>query len=349
MWKLVTLWMVLFLLINDVYSFPRCGTSIDLCCKGKRVNSNEWMKRMRKHIGDVKLSQIKIPASHDSGTYAIDDFKDYSVDIPYDPVMALIPTLVNIFAAYRLNTTNIKSFVAPWVRTQKCSIADQLSHGLRHFDLRVCYGPDLVFRLCHALNANTVSQELAAIKEWSDQHPGEIISLDFNHLYGFDYNAHQAFANMTLAILGEDNIAANLTFNNTYNDFRNNGKRFKLFYASKTYAPLLLAEPSSNIITPWPNKQNLEELKLSSIANLNARSDFTKGFVSQVELTPSLYMMINGIVTNLHSVQDLSEQYYDVIASWVRNDFNHTKVNIVNTDYYYERFVKEVIKLNCHV
>jgi hypothetical protein len=319
---------------------PSCNEILNIGCQ----RSDRWMKNLP-HT--VRMSQVKIPATHDSGTYAVNDFQSYSVDITSDPVMAMIPTLVNVFTAYHLNITNIKSFVAPWVRTQKCSIEDQLNHGIRHFDLRVCFDTDLIFKLCHALNGKSVAEELSSIKQWSDQHPTEIISLDFNHLYGFNsLLIHEAFANMTLSILGEDNIASDLTFNNTYGEFRRANKHFKLFYANPYLAPLLLAEPSSNMITPWPNVQSLDLLKVSLNSSLNARSDFSKGFVSQMVLTPTLYMMINGIVSDprVLSVADLSLQY-KVFTSWL-TEFDKDKINIVNTDYYQSSFVKQIIKLN---
>jgi len=329
-------------------TFPTCGKVVDLKCGIKDIRSDRWMQDLKFQIGNVKMSKVKIPASHDSGTYAINDFKSYSIDISSDPTMALIPTLVNLFGAYGLNATNIKSFVAPWVKTQKCSFADQLTHGLRHFDLRVCYSGG-VFTLCHALNANNVSDELAAIRAWSDKHPKEVISLDFNHLYGFsNAAAHQAFANLTLGALGSDNIASSLGFNNTYNDFIGAKKRFKLFYANSAYASLLLAEPSANLPTPWPNVVDMGLLKNATLNNLAARTDFSKGFVSQVELTPTLNMMINGIVSNLMSVEELSEQRYFVISDWFKNLSNELKdkVNIVNTDFYNAKFLREIILLN---
>jgi len=351
LWKLIVPFLCVAMMTSVTMGlkpdWPKCGQSIEI---RKNLRSDRWMKDLSHILQDVKLSNIKIPASHDSGTYAINDSNSdsYSVDITSDPVMALIPTLVNIFSAYHLNTTNIKSFVAPWVRTQKCSIVDQLNHGLRHFDLRVCRDTDLIFKLCHALNAKPVAEELLAIKAWSDDHPSELISLDFNHLYGFSTLAiHQAFANVTLSILGSENIASELTFNNTYSEFRDANKRFKLFYANSYLAPLLLAEPSSNMVTPWPNVQNLDLLKLSLNTTLNARSDFSKGFVSQVVLTPSLYMMVNGIVSHprTFSVEDLSKQQYSILSSWLQ-EFDRDKINIVNTDFYYTNFVKDIIKLN---
>ena len=326
--------------------WPKCGSSVDFKVGRQQVSSQRWMKDLKSNIGNVKLSQMKIPATHDSGTYGINDFRSYSNDISSDPVMALIPTLVAIFTEYGLNTTNIKSFIAPWMRTQRCSIKDQLTHGVRHLDLRVCISSTGQFQLCHALSANNVSAELSDIKQWSDSHPGELISMDFNHLYGFATQAiHQAFANMVLSTLGQENIAT-LTFNNTYNEFVASNKRFKLFYQSSTYAPLLLAEPSANIVTPWANVQDMVSLKAGIVSELASRNDFTKGFVSQILLTPSLNMMINGIVTNLHSVAELSQQQYSVVSNWVQSSLNHTALNVINTDFYYADFIKQVISLN---
>jgi len=125
---------------------PECGEGFTFLVRkpffGYRViHSDKWMSNMKSSLADKKYSVIKIPATHDSGTYNINDHMSYSIDTMYDPGMLIIPQLNYVFGAYGINQTLIKSFIAPWMHNQQCNVASQLLHGIRHFDFRVCVVP----------------------------------------------------------------------------------------------------------------------------------------------------------------------------------------------------------------
>jgi hypothetical protein len=87
----------IYALVFPILFTPGCNTCIP--CKSKPVPDNSsWMERDLHLLGDRKLDQLILPASHDAGMYS-------------------------------------ETFLG-WGRTQCLSIFEQLSYGVRWFDLR---------------------------------------------------------------------------------------------------------------------------------------------------------------------------------------------------------------------
>lgn len=79
-----------------------------------------------------------------------------------------------------------KAISARWSRTQDASLLEQLSTGIRYFDLRVIHRcEDSLFYFVHGQYAKEVSEELFHIKSFLQDHPKEVVLLDFNHFYCF--------------------------------------------------------------------------------------------------------------------------------------------------------------------
>ena len=130
-------------------------------------------------IADVPLTELTIPGTHDMGTYG-----QTSV-VSNDNNSAHCGDDISICGAY--------------AQAQTESAAQELSRGIRYFDLRVCghgvvtslgrpvsYDPatfhqDLV--TCHALEDAPVADILDQTRQFVDQHPGEVVFLDFNHAF----------------------------------------------------------------------------------------------------------------------------------------------------------------------
>lgn len=114
-----------------------------------------------------------IPGSHDSCSYCIDSTCDLSPD--NDAFLILL--FLGDFG---------KEFSARWGRTQDANISEQLSAGIRYFDLRVIHREsDDLFYFVHGQYAKELLTELFNIRLFLQEHPKEVIILDFNHLYCF--------------------------------------------------------------------------------------------------------------------------------------------------------------------
>lgn len=346
--------LVCILMLTSAISALRCDKGFSFKTnygiRHKSIKTEHWMRDSKSIIGPKKMATIAIPATHDSATYSIDPHNGLSADTATD--FALVPQLMYVFQSYGLNVTNVKSFVAPWFKTQECDITGQLMHGIRHFDFRVCVQPGIVgpekFYACHGLLADKYVDIYTQLSCFAASHPDEIVSLDFNHIYGFTSSAlHVEFLNMTIAALGNPLQG---TFNNTYNELvamKTADSKFLMFYYSPQYSPIPGFMSSNNDIdTKWANKQNMPALKAAVMADLDARSNLSKPFVSQIEMTPDLNMMTDGIITGQNSVQVTAKNNYQVVSDWIEVDLNRGSINIVNTDYYTKDFISAVIDVN---
>jgi len=320
------------------------------------------MHSLKHEIGNVPLSMLKIPATHDSATYNISEVNEYGVDTNYDAQMMIIPQLVNVFTQYALKTSLIKKFVAPWFKTQECTILQQLNHGIRHFDLRVCKqtvaGSSEKFHICHGMLSVSVRSVLEQVNDFlkGNNTKHEVISLDFNHVYGFTTMAdHLEFMNMTSRVLGLNSIVDRAVFGptSTLNQIWTTSQRVFLHYintaAVNAYGTTLRFGLSSSLNTTWANKQDMASLHTELLNELRTRPNMNTFFVTQALMTPSLEMMVEGLFAAPSSIKQMAQMKYGIIPDWITDEFPTMKTNIVNTDFYNlrtERFVKAIIQKN---
>jgi len=314
-------------------------------------STERWMEQLSHRLSNVKYSQIKIPATHNSGAWNISMKSPYSYDTNVDPSFQLIPQLVYIFGAYGVNQSLVKRWIYPWMKNQEYDIKKQLNDGIRHFDIRVCKSGNVPV-VCHALESITVESVFKDVSVFLKKRKGEIVSIDVNHIYGLTALEHLSLVTNINAILGNSSMVdpSIRSFNNTYDELVDSGERVFVFYSDSStvtnYGKQLRLFSSSTLPTPWIDVRNMTLLKNGLISGLNSRTDFTKGYVSQAVLTPDLNMMVTGLFDNPSSVKELAKLNYGVLPSWIRDEFPKSKVNIINTDFYTSKFVRYVLNLN---
>ena len=86
---------------------------------------------------------------------------------------------------------------------------EQLQMGIRYFDLRVCrttndnHAKDSPFTFTHGFLGDLVRPRMEEIKRYLDQHPKEIVLLDFNHFYDFnDQCGHDQLIHLIHEVFG---------------------------------------------------------------------------------------------------------------------------------------------------
>ncbi len=78
-----------------------------------------------------------------------------------------------------------------WGRTQDENLTEQLTAGIRYFDLRVCRSDTAgVFYFVHGQFARELASELFNVRVFLRDHPKEVVLLDFNHVYGCEEPEH---------------------------------------------------------------------------------------------------------------------------------------------------------------
>lgn len=135
------------------------------CLKSYNVGQ-DWMTQMKYEIGDTRLGDLVIPATHDSGTSEMYN-ESYLID--------------NTFL-FGLGERVTPSTLANWGLTQDDDVLTQLENGFRKFDLRPadCQEPfNDTFRWWHGLSAGLVEDDLQDIAQYSRENPEEILILEF--------------------------------------------------------------------------------------------------------------------------------------------------------------------------
>ncbi|XP_030289772.1 PI-PLC X domain-containing protein 1 [Sparus aurata] len=149
-------------------------------------NHQDWMSALPEQLWDVPLSDMAIPGSHDAMSYCLDINS---------------PLVRSESDCFRLLDGLFYCFTRPaifrWSTTQDKSIEEQLSMGIRYFDLRVARKPndssgDLYFT--HVIYTHlTVLETLSSVAAWLDSHQKEVVILACSHFEGISDRLHQAF------------------------------------------------------------------------------------------------------------------------------------------------------------
>lgn len=138
-----------------------------------------WMALMSRHIGEKPLRQIRIPGSHDSGTYNITSESPIGMDA--SPLAEPGKTI---------------DAVAPWAKAQGLNFLEQLNAGIRYLDLRVQDG-ECGYEITHSMISVGLNQLFEQLEEfyanWGNVN--EIIILDFQSLFGFASKADTEYLN----------------------------------------------------------------------------------------------------------------------------------------------------------
>ncbi|XP_054459209.1 PI-PLC X domain-containing protein 1 [Anoplopoma fimbria] len=146
----------------------------------------DWMSGLPEPLWDVPLTDLAIPGSHDAMSYCLD------INSP------LLPSESDTFRLLdRLFYCFTRPAIFKWATTQDKSIEEQLSMGIRFFDLRVAHKPrdpssDLYFT--HVIYTHlTVLETLSSVAVWLKSHPKEVVILACSHFEGIDDKLHQLF------------------------------------------------------------------------------------------------------------------------------------------------------------
>lgn len=133
------------------------------------TDAGNWMSCMFPR-GDVKLTDISLPGSHDSATYSINSDGEF---------------------AWNCGDNNSRKapagVVTRWARTQEVTPAQAAASGVRYFDLRPFFARDGSLRTCHSYIGASMSDAVGKGAFGGDNfvnfvksHPNEVFIIDFN-------------------------------------------------------------------------------------------------------------------------------------------------------------------------
>ncbi|XP_072174789.1 PI-PLC X domain-containing protein 3-like [Diadema setosum] len=294
-----------------------------------------WMRDLPEKLHNEPLKNIAIPGSHDSFSYFLDCKSPVASGSP-----DTVRNLVSVFG------DAARKIVHNWSVTQSLDFQQQLQLGIRYFDFRVSFCRDRNgFFFVHGLHGNEVCEGLRTIKAWLDDHPKEVVLLDFNHLYDMDGKHEQLI--VALEEIFSSKLCPHMEVSSvSLRMLWENGWQVLLIYHDSIASSRGCIWPAPSIFSVWPN--TTEPVQMVNILN----AYHTRGrprdrfYVSQGVLTP----------TGTAILQHISRSLRDVLA---RPAIKNTKfflkdkkigpegVNIVIADFVeIDHFVETVLALN---
>ncbi|XP_071779544.1 PI-PLC X domain-containing protein 1 isoform X1 [Centroberyx gerrardi] len=149
-------------------------------------NYEEWMSNLPEELWDIPITNLAIPGSHDAMSYCLD------INSPL--VRSESDTFRLLDGLFYCLT---RPAIFKWATTQDKSILEQLSMGIRFFDLRVAHKPcdsSNYLYFTHVIYTHlTVLETLMSVAVWLESHPKEIVILACSHFEGLSDKLHESF------------------------------------------------------------------------------------------------------------------------------------------------------------
>ena len=198
---------------------------------GLVLHPASWMTDAAPLIRNRPLNKLIIPATHDSGTFGLINTTVRLVQAADDAV-APDSNEVNALASV-INITD------DWAKAQERNLYQQLSDGIRSFDLRPCVEKAGNIRICHGLYGPLMSDLLSDVRRFADEHPQEIILLSFGGFHAWKSQDMSAAQHAALRAMIHDKLGDHLLTESQDRQFGN------------TYLPAIAANSTLNTIWLW--------------------------------------------------------------------------------------------------
>ena len=296
------------------------------------------MEILYEKVPQTRLRDIIIPGTHNSGTYKI------------TKKSKLAPLERKIFKL-------AKKTVARWGKTQKHNIFTQLTHGIRHIDLRV-QRDKKTFVIVHGLISVPLLSILNDLKKWALKRPKEIVFIEL--ITDLPLNKDLKDLNKLIQkhlssfLVPPFLPPSQLTFENLWVKQKN--RSFLLFSNSsfKKLGPLYW-DRNLNLKSLWTNTRNKEDL-MEQLLYGNRKTpglynqDNSKFYASELTFTPDAKTIARGIFRRRapKSLRQLMPPLFRApghfIKYWQSQNLN---INIIKMDFYEKtNLVQSAIKAN---
>ncbi|KAM4629003.1 PI-PLC X domain-containing protein 1 [Polymixia lowei] len=284
-------------------------------------NYEEWMSSLPEELWDIPISNLAIPGSHDAMSYCLD------VNSP------LVRSESDTFRLLdRLFYCLTRPAIFRWATTQDKGIVEQLSMGIRFFDLRIARKPRdssnyLYFK--HVIYTHlTVLETLMSVAIWLESHPKEIIILACSHFEGLSDKLHESFILSLKKLFGSKLCPQESVL--TLRSLWASGHQVLLSYDSQSAARHRDLWPG--IPYWWANKPTAQGV----ISYLDWQKDLGRPegfFVSGLNLTADRsYIALNP----KQSLRTLTLRNWECVRTWLENQIpgeQSKSLNIIAGDF----------------
>ncbi|EFC38383.1 predicted protein [Naegleria gruberi] len=329
-------------------------------CKELSNKNYKWMADNYEKIKKKPLNRIKIPGTHDSFTNSInfrnnDSALMFANDSPSE--------MWKVFSVPFIPKTFMLMMLVPWANTQSCTATEQLNHGIRYFDVRICKDDreslDNQFKICHNFYAGKIMDILSEVRDFViNVAPSEFIILDFNHFYGLSQKDHDYLLSKIITQVGDVMIKpSQFKLNSTLESmWANTTRRVFIFYNDnylKATSPDIAEyfHTNDDIEYTWGDTLNINYLNEYNLRKLKQRSeskdDISNTLLSlQLVLTPNIGTIVQGFFNRPYSILDITQPMISPIQQWIPS-YDQSLLNIITCDYYHlYNFTDIVIQSN---
>uniref|UniRef100_T1J6B6 Phosphatidylinositol-specific phospholipase C X domain-containing protein n=1 Tax=Strigamia maritima TaxID=126957 RepID=T1J6B6_STRMM len=276
----------------------------------------QWMWEARDIIGNFTLSEIMIPGTHNSGSYAL--YKGL---------------LENMMDRYKF--------------CQDEDIFNQFVYGIRSFDLRIGSYPSKPdeFWVNHdkirMYPFKIIVDDIKTVVESTK----EIVILDFHRFpVGFtDLSIHNRFISLLIRELGQWMAPRSLTRHVLLSQLWAHDKRIVVMYSNQIYYENDLLW--SGMSQKWGNTMNLSELKkfLGQFTDGDGHGPKWQMWAAMAELTPTAWTILSRPGKGNRYFADKANRN---VTQWFRDEWWDSG-NVVATDYFHGNDIVDVaIKSN---
>ncbi|GAB1602315.1 PI-PLC X domain-containing protein 3-like [Argonauta hians] len=296
----------------------------------------DWMSQLPDFCHDLPLNGLAIPGSHDS----------FSAQLRDGHISPDNPEILNIIVKF-LGAAADKVMMK-WSTTQNFDLSKQLKAGIRYFDFRVAYNEtDDELQFVHGLFGPKIECCMNEINSFLDEHPKEVVILDFNHFYNVNFENHEKLLSMLHNIFGKKMCphigASNLTLSIAWED----NLQVVICYNHDVATKNQLFWPAVKHF--WANTDNLSKL-MDELEKLNRKGRCCECFFNwQGILTPTFNTILQHLDGSLKTV--LSEKATAAVNNWVCDKSPSSKgLNIISVDFIeLDNFVQTVIRMNHNI
>jgi hypothetical protein len=172
----------------------------------------------------------------------------------------------------------------------------------RYFDLRVSTKQnDDRFYFVHSLYCEPIDKPFQEIMEFLNEHPKELIILDFQHFYAFQDSDHHRLKDIVINMFGERIFGKNHNKNRlsdlTLQRAEEEGRQVIVIYR-ETKEVVDRFWYANHFPTPWPDTTRVSDLRDFLDRRLKKRKPDI-GFVSQMVITPDARFIVPKFYSSL--------------------------------------------------
>ena len=300
------------------------------------VDPANWMASLPALSG-LPLTQLPIPGTHDSGSYAITPRSEWALTGKKQfGVLTDLPGF--------LQDLLVKPIAAAWGKTQNNDLYAQLGSGIRYLDLRLTNEPDGQVYFEHGLRAELASVGIEDIGAFAAEHPREVLVVYVQGINNFTEETHAEVVAEMKAAFGPRMVPSSIGTSATLSDLWALDKNVIVVYNNAAVVaadPLLW--PDATIYRPYVAVQSAPALLDRDEGNLATRPPgtiwgmFGENTFNAVSLVTGVLTLGPGSNEQMAASVTMLAGYpfniYSPVQQWIRTHFKPS-INLVTADWY---------------